>query len=47
MGVTCMCVTVVCGGGMCVSSCIVSWLCVYVGVMCESGGGTCECKFMV
>ena len=25
----------------------VSWLCVYVGVMCESGGGVCECKFMV
>ena len=25
----------------------VPWLCVYVGVMCESGGGVCECKFMV
>ena len=25
----------------------VSWLCVYVGMMCESGGGACEFKFMV
>ena len=40
----------VCGGGMCVSSCIGCYVChgcVYVGMMCESGGGVCECKFMV
>ena len=51
MGVTCMCVMVVCGGWyvckfmhwvLCVS-----WLCVYVEMMCESGGGACERKFMV
>ena len=50
LGVTSMCHGCVSGWYVCKFMhwvLCVSWLCLYVRVMCESGGGACECKFMV